>query len=49
MADEQNRPKYNAFIDKLGPVGSLIIVKEIDGIKYFSWITILELKAKLGI
>ena len=49
MAHSADRHKYKAFIDNLGSVGSLIIVKEIDGIKYFAWITILQLKAKLGI
>ena len=42
-------PRYNAFLSNLGPVKSLIIVKEVDGVKYFKWLSILELRALLGI
>ena len=44
-----NAPRYNAFLSNLSSVKSLIIVKEVSGIKYFKWLTILELRALLGI
>ena len=46
---DKDRTKYLAFLSELNPVGSLISVKERDGVKYFKWITINQLKAMLGI
>jgi len=42
-------PRYHAFLDNLAPIKNFIIVKEVDGVKYFRWLTIPQLKVLLGI
>ena len=42
-------PRYQAFLHNLAALKSFVIVKEVDGVKYFKWLSIDELKALLGI
>lgn len=41
--------RYNAFLHQLANDEHFIIVKEINGTKYFTWISVNGLKALLGI
>lgn len=49
MDNGHDAPRYNAFLHELANIDSMIIVKEKNGIKYFTWITIDELKILLEI
>ncbi|MBU1095845.1 MAG: hypothetical protein KKB34_05125 [Bacteroidetes bacterium] len=49
MTTNHSAPRYKAFFEELGPIKSFIIVKEVDGLKYFKWLSIDDLKILLGV
>jgi len=49
MAESHLEPRYKAFLTQLAQSKSMVIVKEQNGVKYFKWLTIDQLKVLLGI
>ena len=49
MAAANDVARYEAFLHQLANNGSMIIVRELNGVKFFQWISLKQLKLELGL